>query len=115
MKSVSLSLAVVLILTVATMEPVKCFDCVKAKLSLTPCVPFLTTNVQSPATACCNALSDLKASVHTKPEIRAACECLVATAKDFPNLNKDKAVQLPRLCNIVNVDFPITKEFDCSM
>jgi len=114
MKSVSLlSLAVVLVLTVAAIDPVKGFDCVKAKLSLAPCLSFITTNVKSPSTACCSALSGLKASTPTKPEIRDACDCFVAAAKSFPNLDKDKALELPKLCN-VNFGFPITNDIDCS-
>ena len=113
MKSMSLSLAVVLILTVATIDPVKGVDCVKTKLPLAPCLPFITGNVKSPATVCCNALSGLKASAPTKPEIRVACDCFVTATKNFPNLDKDKAIELLQLCN-VDLGFPIIKDLDCS-
>jgi len=65
-------------------------------------------------TACCIALSYLKSSVQTEPEFRAACECLVEGAASIPNLYKDKAIELPKLCNIY-VGFPITKDINCGM
>ncbi|XP_027941356.1 non-specific lipid-transfer protein A-like [Vigna unguiculata] len=114
MKRVSTSvfgLAIMLLMTVAAMKPVNGFSCVQAKLSLLTCLPFLTTNQQSPSSACCNGVSVVRASARTKPELREACECLKATANKTPNLNKDKVVQLPKLCN-VDVGFPISKDID---
>ncbi|QCE01609.1 hypothetical protein DEO72_LG7g2908 [Vigna unguiculata] len=116
MKRVSTSvfcLAIVLLLTVAAMKPVNGFSCVQAKLSLLTCLPFLTTNQESPSSTCCNAVSNVRASAPTKPELREACECLKATANEIPNLNKDKVAQLPKLCN-VDVGFPISTDIDCS-
>ncbi|QCE01611.1 hypothetical protein DEO72_LG7g2910 [Vigna unguiculata] len=116
MKRVStsvLGLAVVLLVTIAAMKPVSGFSCVQAKLSLLTCLPFLTTNQESPSSVCCNAVRNVRASASTKPELREACDCLKATANETPNLNKDKAVQLPKLCN-VDVGFSISKDIDCS-
>jgi len=106
-------LAIVLVLAVAGTKEVKGFDCEKAKASLGECIAFLTTNVNSPSPACCKAVSDLKASAPSKPECHAACDCLVGAAKGLPNLNKDKVLQLPKLCN-VDIGFPIPKDFDCT-
>ncbi|ESW13469.1 hypothetical protein PHAVU_008G199100 [Phaseolus vulgaris] len=116
MKRVSASvlpLAVVLVLTVAAMKPVNGFSCLKAKLSLVSCLPFLTDGADAPSTDCCSAVSDVKASAPTKPELREACECLVQGASDIPGLDKDRGTQIPKLCN-VDVGFPITKDFNCS-
>ncbi|QCE01870.1 hypothetical protein DEO72_LG7g3170 [Vigna unguiculata] len=116
MKRVSTSvfcLAIVLLLTVAAMKPVNGFSCVQAKLSLLTCLPFLTTNQESLSSACCNAVRNVRASAPTKSELREACDCLKSTANETPNLNKDKVVQLPKLCN-VDVGFPISKDIDCS-
>ncbi|XP_047178517.1 non-specific lipid-transfer protein A-like [Vigna umbellata] len=116
MKRVSTSvfgLGVLLILTVAAMKPVNGFSCVEAKLSLLACLPFLTSSQDSPSTACCNAVSNVRASAPTKPELREACLCLTAAVGEVPNLDKDRAVQLPKLCN-VDVGFPLTKDIDCN-
>ncbi|QCE01608.1 hypothetical protein DEO72_LG7g2907 [Vigna unguiculata] len=116
MKRVSTSvfgLVIVLLLTVAAMKPVNGFSCVRAKLSLLSCLPFLTTNQESPSSACCNGVRNVRASAPTKPELREACKCLKATVNETLNLNKDKAVQLPKLCN-VDVGFPISKDIDCN-
>jgi len=116
MKRVSASvfcLTVVLLLIVGAMKPVNGFSCLKAKLSLITCLPFLTLNENSPSTACCNAVSNVKVSAPTKPELREACECLKASSDEIPNLDKDKAIQLPKLCK-VNVGFPISKDINCT-
>ncbi|KAL9315999.1 hypothetical protein ACSQ67_017001 [Phaseolus vulgaris] len=107
-------LAVVLVLTVAAMKPVNGFNCPEAKRSLLPCVPFLTTNADKPSPGCCHAVVDVKASAPTKPELRAACDCVVEGARGIPNLDKDKAIQLPIIC-IIDLGFPITKDFHCTM
>jgi len=109
MKSLFVSLAIVLLLTVAATKPVKGFDCEKAKVSLGQCVPFFTTNVNSPSIGCCKAMSDLKAST-PQPECHATCDYLVGAAKGLSNLNIDKVVQLPKLCN-VDIGFPIPEFF----
>lgn len=117
MKSVSISfllLAILLLLTVIVMKLVEGFSCLATKLSLSSCLPFLTTNVDTTSTTCCNAFSHLKALAQTKPEFCAACDCLVRGATSIPNLDKDKAVKLPKRCNI-DVGFPITKDFNYSM
>ncbi|KAG2390948.1 hypothetical protein LR48_Vigan07g031100 [Vigna angularis] len=116
MKKVSTSvfgLGVLLLLTVSAMKPVNAFSCVEAKLSLLACLPFLTSSQDSPSSACCNAVSSVRASAPTKPELREACQCLTAAVGEFPNLDKDRAVQLPILCN-VDVGFPLTKDIDCN-
>ncbi|XP_068487133.1 non-specific lipid-transfer protein A-like [Phaseolus vulgaris] len=112
MKRVSASvlpLAVVLVLTVAAMKPVNGFSCLKAKLSLVSCLPFLTDGADAPSTDCCSAVSDVKASAPTKPELREACECLVQGASDIPGLDKDRGTQIPKLCNVD--DLSLSKRF----
>jgi len=113
MKSVSGSfvpLAILLLLTVAATKPVKGFDCEMAKkVFLAPCIPFITTDVKTPPTACCNAVSNLKASRSLKPECRAVCDCLVG----IPNLKKDKVIELPKLCN-VDIGYTFPKDLDCT-
>ncbi|QCE01605.1 hypothetical protein DEO72_LG7g2904 [Vigna unguiculata] len=116
MKKVStsiFSLAIVLLVIVAAMKPVNGFSCVQAKLQLLTCLSFLTTNQKSPSSACCNGVRNVRASAPTKPELREACVCLKSTANETLNLNKNKAVQLPKLCN-VDIGFPISKDIDCN-
>ncbi|WVY89945.1 hypothetical protein V8G54_035459 [Vigna mungo] len=95
------------------MKPVKGFSCVEAKLSLLTCLPFLTSSQESPSTACCNAVSNVRASAPTKPELREACQCLTAAVGEFPNLDKDRAIQLPKLCNVD--DLSLSKSFEDEM
>ncbi|XP_022637414.1 non-specific lipid-transfer protein A-like [Vigna radiata var. radiata] len=116
MKRVSSSvfgLGVLLLLTVAAMKPVNGFNCSVAKLSLIECFPFLERNQDIPSTSCCNVVSNVRASAPTKPELREACQCFTEGIVDFPKLDKDRAIQLPKLCN-VDIGFPLTKDIDCN-
>ncbi|KAG2390958.1 uncharacterized protein HKW66_Vig0132810 [Vigna angularis] len=116
MKRVSTSvfgLGVLLLLTVAAMKPVNGFNCLITQVSLVQCLPFLGNTEDIPSTSCCDAVSTVKASTLTKPELREACQCLKATIAQFPKLNKDRVIQLPKLCK-VDVGFPLTKDIDCN-
>ncbi|CAJ1971284.1 unnamed protein product [Sphenostylis stenocarpa] len=95
------------------MEPPKGFCCQKAKKSLMPCLDFVTDKTDSPSLACCKGLGEVKASAPTKVDLRAACKCVQEGATHVPNMDYDKAQQLPKLCK-VDIGFPITKDFDCS-
>ncbi|WVY92231.1 hypothetical protein V8G54_037745 [Vigna mungo] len=116
MKRVSTSvfgLGVLLLLTVAAMKPVNGFSCLLAKVSLLQCLTFLISNQDIPSTSCCNAVSNVRASALTTPELREACQCLTAAVDEFPRLNEDRAIQLSELCK-VDVGFPLTKDIDCN-
>ncbi|KOM46614.1 hypothetical protein LR48_Vigan07g031800 [Vigna angularis] len=106
-------LGILLLLTVAAMKPVNGFSCLVAKVSLLQCLSFLNSIADIPSTSCCNAVSNVRASAPTKPELREACLCLTAAVAQFSKLEKDRAIQLPKLCK-VDVGFPLTKDIDCN-
>ncbi|CAJ1971285.1 unnamed protein product [Sphenostylis stenocarpa] len=113
MKSTFVSLLLVLVLTNGGMEGAQGFSCEIAKIMLIPCLDFVTDKVDTPSTACCRGLSAVKASAPTKDDVRAACKCLKEGITHIPNLNFQRAQELPTLCD-VDVGFPITKDVNCT-
>ncbi|ESW13462.1 hypothetical protein PHAVU_008G198400 [Phaseolus vulgaris] len=107
-----LSLVVVLVLTLAATEPPKALNCEQTKSLMSPCLDYLTKKTSTPSTPCCLGLNKLIVSTPTKEEKCAACKCLKGEASHIPNLDVDRANSLPKVCKI-NVDYPISKDFDC--
>lgn len=110
---VFLSLVAIVLLNVEPGEGASNFDCEKAKTSLVPCLNYLVGADDDPSIACCNAVKDLKDSMHGTDDRRTACKCLVAAAKLIPNISDDKLATLPDKCG-VQLGFPIKKDMDCS-
>ncbi|ESW13467.1 hypothetical protein PHAVU_008G198900 [Phaseolus vulgaris] len=107
-----LSLVVVLVLTVAAIEPPKALTCEQTKSLVTPCLDFLTSKTNTPSTPCCEGFNEVIFSAPTKEEKRATCNCLKEAASHIPNLDNDKANKLPKVCNF-DLDNLISKDFDC--
>ncbi|NP_001238031.1 uncharacterized protein LOC100500178 precursor [Glycine max] len=108
-----LTLQVVLVLTIIAAEPAgKGYNCEKAKSSVTPCIKYLTSKVDTPSAVCCNGVKEVKSSAPTKDEKIAACQCLKEVTTHIPNLKEDRATALPKQCG-VDAGFLITKK-NCS-
>jgi len=106
------TLVAVLVLTVAATKTPMALTCEQTKSLVMPCLDFLTNKTNAPSSPCCQGLNKLIVSTPTKEEKLAACKCLKEAASHIPNFNDDKANNLPKVCNI-NVDYPISKDFDC--
>ncbi|GMI66958.1 lipid transfer protein 3 [Hibiscus trionum] len=88
-------------------------NCVQVRSSLVGCIPYLTGNVAVPSAACCTGVSRLPTIAVTTADKQAACNCVKDTAASMPTIKEDAAASLPAKCN-VQVNFPISKNTDCS-
>ncbi|KAL9315996.1 hypothetical protein ACSQ67_016997 [Phaseolus vulgaris] len=95
-----------------TTEPPKALTCEETKSLVTPCLDFLTDKTNTPPTPCCQGLNKLIVSTPTKEEKLAACKCLKEATSRIPNFDVGEVNNLPKVCNI-NVNYPISKDFDC--
>nr|XP_004513726.2 non-specific lipid-transfer protein A-like [Cicer arietinum] len=87
-------------------------SCLKAIVSLVPCVPFLTGLGSAPSALCCAAANSVFQKADIVQARRDLCQCLKGASSKF-RVNSDKAKQLPPLCNI-HLSFPIDLNIDCN-
>ncbi|XP_006847752.2 non-specific lipid-transfer protein 3 [Amborella trichopoda] len=80
---------------------------------LTPCLSYLTADVNSPNTPCCIGVQNVHAGANSRDMRQSICVCLKEVANGILNLNDDHAAALPGLCG-VKLNIPISKSTDCT-
>ncbi|KAJ6675657.1 hypothetical protein OIU85_011779 [Salix viminalis] len=78
------------------------------------CVPYLTgKGGDDPPPQCCAGVVKLKNSAVSIADKQAACKCVQAAASRISGIDDAAASSLPAKCN-VQIDFPISKDFNCA-
>ncbi|KAJ6878982.1 non-specific lipid-transfer protein A-like [Populus alba x Populus x berolinensis] len=109
-----ISMLVVVAMVQFTVKPGEAITCGDVISDLAACVSYLTgKDGDFPPPPCCAGVSKLKASAVSIADKKAACECVKAAAARIPDLKDEAASSLPAKCK-VQVDFPISKTFNCA-
>lgn len=80
---------------------------------LSACVPYLTGKGVDPPPKCCAGVIKLKNSAVSIADKQAACKCVKEAASRISGIDDAAASSLPAKCN-VQIDFPISKDFNCA-
>lgn len=112
MKGAIISMLVVVAMVQLTVKPGEAITCGDVISDLVACVSYLTGKDDFPPPPCCAGVSKLKASAVSIVDKKAACECVKTAAARIPDLKDEAASSLPAKCK-VQVDFPISKNFNC--
>lgn len=87
--------------------------CNQVVTAMTPCAGYLIGNAATPAPACCPAIRGLDSQVKATPDRQAVCNCMKTQAKSY-GVKLGKAVNLPGLCKVTDLNVPINPNVDCS-
>lgn len=79
--------------------------------TLAPCIPYITD--RGAIGECCNGIKTLHESAKTTADRQEVCGCLKKLAIGFPNINYEKAAELPKKCG-VDIPYVISPDIDCS-
>ncbi|KAJ6872403.1 non-specific lipid-transfer protein A-like [Populus alba x Populus x berolinensis] len=107
-----ISMLVVVAMVQFTVKPGEAITCREVISDLATCVSYLTGKDDFPPPPCCAGVSKLKESAVSIEDKKAACKCVKAAAAGIPDLKDEAASSLPAKCK-VQVDFPISKNFNC--
>ena len=114
MKAVSVVWLVVAVICVLGTMRIECaITCNQVVTAMTPCAGYLIGNAATPAAACCPSIRSLDSQVKATPDRQAVCNCLKTQAKSY-GVKLGKAVNLPGLCKVNDINVPINPNVDCS-
>ncbi|GJN23050.1 hypothetical protein PR202_gb10666 [Eleusine coracana subsp. coracana] len=71
--------------------------CTSTLISLYPCLNYISGNVSTPPASCCSSLSSV---VQSNPQCLCAALSGDSSALGGITINKDRALQLPKACNV---------------
>nr|ABK21262.1 unknown [Picea sitchensis]ABK25285.1 unknown [Picea sitchensis]ABR16206.1 unknown [Picea sitchensis] len=87
--------------------------CNQVVTAMTPCAGYLIGNAATPAPACCPSIRQLDSQVKATPDRQSVCNCLKTQAKSY-GVKLAKAVNLPGLCKVTDLNVPVNPNVDCS-
>ena len=80
--------------------------------AMAPCAGYLIGNAATPAAACCPAIRGLDSQLKATADRQAVCGCLKTQAKSH-GVNLGKAVNLPGICKVTDLNVPVNPNVDC--
>ncbi|KAJ6722591.1 NON-SPECIFIC LIPID-TRANSFER PROTEIN B-LIKE [Salix koriyanagi] len=114
MKGAVISMLVLVASVQFMVKPAEAITCGDVDSDLFACVPYLTgKGGDDPPPQCCAGVIKLKNSAVSVADKQAACKCVKAAACRISGIDDAAASSLPANCN-VQIDFPISKDFNCA-
>ncbi|QCE01618.1 hypothetical protein DEO72_LG7g2917 [Vigna unguiculata] len=104
MKTGFVSFFTIVAVLVVTVVATEALTCEQEQSLVAPCLEFVTKKTIAPSPLCCQGLNKIITSTPTKEEKQAACKCLKEAASHIPNLDKDRANNLPKDCKLNGFD-----------
>lgn len=112
-RSLILSVLFVVAILQFMVLPGQAMTCDQVDSLLSPCIRYLTHDVE-PGPACCNGVRSVKDLAQNTMDKRQVCSCLKEDANRYSNLKDDAARALPKKCG-VQIDIPVSRNINCNV